>query len=79
MVESWENIYDNFIPLSSIQSETSAYNTYKIELFVVASRDANILLSSNDIVNVTTDDVYQIGEHSHSHSRFDSMPCIRNT
>lgn len=63
VVESWEHIYDNFIPLNAVQKGTNDNNIFKIELFVVASRDANILLSSDDKVNVTSDDFYEIGEY----------------
>lgn len=62
VAESWEHIYDDFIPLNATHKGTDDNNTFKIELFVVASREANILLSTHDKVNVTTDDVYEIGK-----------------
>lgn len=60
VVESWEHVYVNFILLNSIQKETGENGTIEIELFVFASRDANILFASKEKVNITTDDVYEI-------------------
>lgn len=76
VVESWEHIYDDFIPLSSIQKKTRKNNTFRMELFVVASRDAHIMLSSNDKVNVTTDDVYEIGKRLPLHVSMRSIEAF---
>lgn len=62
VIESWENVYDKFISLNDIKQQmNSDDDQIKLEMYIVGSKDAHILFTNDDKVNLTTDDAYEIG------------------